>query len=113
MTETDKSIMITLSDAEILGHPFLNVNGEVSFYRYIAEKCGFSWDDVTIDCRLIDVSPDIQDTWYAYARENGISQMSLTMTLAMSGPKALPEIPSKTVRVLEGCFSTNRKGENT
>lgn len=54
------------------------------------------------------MSTDIQDTWYTYARENGISQMQLTMALAMSGPKALPEIPPKTVRIFEGCFE---KGE--
>lgn len=100
-----KYVLIHLSDEEILEHPFISKDGEASFYRYITEGFGVKWGETDIDCRLIDVSPDIQDTWYSYAKENAISTLSLTMTLAMSGPKALSELPKQTIRVFEGCFS--------
>lgn len=100
-----KKVKIRLSDEEILENPFISKEGELAFYRYVVECFGVKWGDTDIDCRYIDVSPDIQDTWYAYAKENGISTLSLTMTLAMNGPKALPELPEKTIRVWENCFS--------
>lgn len=105
-----KYVLIHLNNEEILEHPFVNKDGEASFYRYITECFGVKWGETDIDCRLIDVSPDIQDTWYSYAKENAISTLSLTMTLAMSGPKALSEIPEKTVRIWEGCFSNEAIG---
>ena len=99
-----KNVLVQLTDEEILENPFVNTDGEASFYRYIVKCFGAKWEDTVVDCRLIDVSPDIQESWYSYAREHGISTLSLTMTLAMSGPKALEVLPEKTVRIWPGCF---------
>lgn len=113
--------LYTLTDQEIKEHPFINAKGEASFYRFVIEHfCHYSYDEITsCDCTKIDVAQNIQNAWFEaeeerikneyrkkYNREpsedaikDGKTQF--VMFLAMSGPKAMPELPDNTIRFSE------------
>ena len=55
-------------------------------------------------CRKVIISPDIQESWYRN-RPGDVSEVQLTMALAMSGPKAEHALPPLTVRWADDCIS--------
>jgi len=101
-------VRITLSTEDILNHPIAAAeDGRSSFYRFIAEDImKKDWDDIEIvDCRKINVSPDIQKAWYERAAEVGINRGDFSVFLTMQGPKAPEDLPPRTVELQEGWCS--------
>lgn len=113
---------ILLSDEEIKEYPFVNAERNASFYSYIMKLIEnanelLSGKPVSdkptfpgkMDCTKINTAKNIQASWYEYAKEHGINQTSLTMTIAMAGPKSLEEIPCNQIQILSEClkYETN------
>jgi hypothetical protein len=111
----------TLTDKEITDHPFINEKGEAAFYRFVVEHfCHHNYDEITsCDCTKIDIAQNIQDSWFN-AEEKRITKeyfaqygrnpdettlkdgrTQFVMFLAMSGPKAMPDLPDNTIRFSE------------
>ena len=66
---------------------------------------GMSWDAVKdLDCRKVIIFPDIQESWYRN-RPADVSEVQLTMALAINGPKAEHELPPLTIRWADDCIS--------
>ena len=97
---------LLLSEAEVEENPYCNASHEAAFYRLFAEKAyGLSWDRVeNLDCRKVIISPDIQESWYRN-RPADVSEVQLTMALAIGGPKAEPGLPPRTVRWADDCIA--------
>ena len=95
----------TLTQEEVETNPYCDKDHKAAFYRMFAKKAyGMSWDDVKgLDCRKVIVSPDIQESWYKN-RPADVSEVQLTMALAMSGPKAEHALPPLTVRWADDCI---------
>ena len=96
----------TLTQEEVEANPFCDGDHRAAFYRMFTKKAyGMSWDDVKdLDCRKVIISPDIQESWYRN-RPGDVSEVQLTMALAMSGPKAEHALPPLTVRWADDCIS--------
>lgn len=84
----DILLILTLSDEEVKAAPVL-----AGFYDLIALRLGLHTlgskenHQYIFDCRNINIAQNIQDFCYDYFTEKGISQVDVTMALAMSGPK--------------------------
>lgn len=98
-------MMIRMTDEQIKENPFITAEGRTPFYSFIGEKFAGSYDDVkSIDCRKVNVARNIQNSWFEYAKENGITVEDLNMMLLFSGPKALDEIPDNLVELEENAI---------
>ena len=113
--------LYTMTDEEIKKYPFINDQGEAAFYRYVVEHfCGHNYDEIaSCDCTKIDVAKNIQDYWFEneekrafddyrskYGREPyegalNESRTQFAMFLAMSGPKAMEDLPNNAIRFSE------------
>ena len=95
-------MFIKLTKEEVISHPFWD-----GFYPLVVKKAtGRNYDDVeSIDCRKVNISPDIQDKWYEMANEMGAQDFELTMHLAISGPKACLKDDVLTVEVEDGAIT--------
>lgn len=92
---------ITLTKDEVFENPFWK-----GFYPLIVRKAtGRDYDDIeSVDCRKVNISPDIQDIWYDMAREMGAQDYELTMQLAIAGPKACLKEKTLTVEIEDGAI---------
>lgn len=97
---------LTLTDEEIENNPFCSKDHRAAFYRMIVPKiCGKAYDDIdNIDCRKIIVAKNIQDSWYKN-RPNDVDSVTLTMGLAISGPKVDDSLQPGEVRWTDDCVT--------
>lgn len=95
----------TITEEEVKNNPFtLIVDGKchtLPFYELAQSKIGEQIGEPNWDCREINVSEDIQDSWYEYVEENGLSPVDFTMLLAVYGPKVNHELPERTFEVTD------------
>ncbi len=97
---------LTLTQKEIENNPFYDKDHHAAFYRMIVPKiCGRAYDDIdNIDCRKLIIAPDIQDSWYRN-RPNDVDSVTLTMGLAISGPKVDHSLKPGEVRWTDDCVT--------
>lgn len=101
-------MIITLTPDEITEFPFVNVETACGdFYHLIGEKFAPYEKITTIDCTKVNVAKNIQESWYEYARKNGIKTSDLTMLLLFSGPKAPETIKGNCVELEAGAIEWN------
>ena len=85
----------------------------VDLYRAVAMKMGYkSTRELHYDCTKINVAPNIQDNFYEYYAEYAKQMspnlpeseinVSITMLLAMSGPKVDKDLKANEVEVFDG-----------
>lgn len=101
---------IVLSAKQIAENPFITKDGKAGFYnliRRIFESHTHKVDE--IDCCHINIAKNIQDSWFAYSKANGVDGTALAMQLCICGPKALEELPDNTVETQEGCLTFKQK----
>ncbi len=77
-------LMVPEEQLEHIG--FIGDDGSAEFYRFIAECIDAPFDKVNIDCRKIEISPELQQQWYDSIPPWQTSEQ-LTCALAMYGPK--------------------------
>lgn len=70
-----------LTDEEIKNHPFIGSNGEASFYRFVVENIiGKNFDEITCDCREIDIAQNIQEKWYTLTKLDELNRRNFNLT---------------------------------
>ena len=113
--------LYTLTDDEIKDHPFISEKGDAAFYRFVIDHfCNQNYDEIqSCDCTKIDVAKNIQDYWFKAEEERSTNDFinkygrqpdeqtinenrtQFVMFLAMSGPKAMDDLPNNTIRFSE------------
>lgn len=92
-----------LTDKEIAEHPFTDASGKALFYPFLYDQFAGGLDRIeSIDCRKFCIAQNIQDSWYRYAEEHNMDTTSLTMALAMCGPKVNKNLPDNTIEFEPG-----------
>lgn len=94
-------MIFKLNHEELKENPFV-LNGKAAFYHYLFETLtgkDYDTDCQSMDCRRINIAKNIQDSWYDSATEQGIDHTSLTMNLALCGPKVNQELLDDEVEI--------------
>ena len=97
-----------LTEEEITKHPFTDANGKALFYSFLYDQFAGGLDRIeSIDCRKFCIAQNIQNSWYRYAENlpdevESVDTTSLTMALAMCGPKVNKDLPDNTIEFEPG-----------
>lgn len=90
--------------------------GLIEFYDTVATEMGYTnVSDLEYDCRKINVAANIQDGFYNYYTENAKEtnpnvnmtdvRTSVTMILAINGPKVDENLKANEVEIFDGFIS--------
>lgn len=75
----------------------------IEFYNAVANEMGYAdTSELYYDCTKIDIAENIQNGFYEYYKGKGYDTVSITMTLAISGPKVNQDLKANEVEVLDG-----------
>lgn len=100
-----------LTDSEVLENPFISSEKRgLPLYEYVADVLGFDTKlpEIRYDCRKINVSKNIQDSWYEnYSGDS----TGLSMSICCSGPKVDNTLPSNQIEVFDGFVAYEKEGD--
>lgn len=87
MKKENTTTIYSLTADEVKEHPFFTfeTDGQTSFYRYLSDELSIPLEE--IDCRDIDVAPNMVQFWINDAKEKGLLQETIMMNLLMAAPK--------------------------
>lgn len=98
----NKKTVIRMTTDGIKLNPFITIEGEPRFYKYIG-KMFANWDHIkSIDCRKVNVAKNIMDAWFKYAEENSIPEFQLNMQILLNGPKAVEYLADNYIEIEAG-----------
>ena len=104
---------LTLTENEVKNNPFITKTGAAAFYKFLVQEVlGRDYDKTTLDCRKINVSEDISESWSDYAKENNIDAVGYGMLMLNQGPKTLDTLPDMTVELLDGWWDEYKGDED-
>ena len=93
------SKIITLEKSELENKPFINEDGDASFYRLLAQALDIDWDTMptnAIDPRKIYVAPSLVTYWFDTIN---LEEETLSSMILIYGPKQDDALAFNQVRI--------------